>query len=151
MRCSNVGRATNQIFELPLESDVKNLHSLECDASTVDPTKPVPKSVSKFGETEADESGIWTTANMKPSEVKKDPSALPLSKEGRKIFESHSAKPKPVSNFRSHLERCQREVKRTISGGNLIAKMKEPVGQTKSLPLRSVYSDRRYLGRCLRR
>jgi hypothetical protein len=37
----------------------------------------------------------------------------------------------PVSSLRTQLERCQREVKRTISGGNLMAKIKEPLGQTK--------------------
>ena len=95
---------------------------------------PEPKSE------EVDESGISTTENVKPSEVKKDPSSIPLSKEGRKILESHSPKPRPVvSSLRSQLERCQREVKRTISGGNLISKIKEPLVQTKSLPIRSVH------------
>ncbi len=45
-------------------------------------------------EPEVDESGISTTGNLKPSEVKKDPRSIPLSKDGRKIAESHSPKPK---------------------------------------------------------
>ena len=86
---------------------------------------------------------------------------MPLSKEGKKFVESHTGKPvnpvnlanpvnplvdlnsgksvKPVSSLRSQLERCQKEVKRTISGGNLILKtpkLKEPLVQTKSFPLR---------------
>ncbi len=111
-----------------------------------------------------EESGISTPENVKPSEARKDPSTMPLSKEGKKFVESHSGKPvnpvnpanlanpvnplvdpnsgkpvKPVSSLRSQLERCQKEVKRTISGGNLISKttkLKEPLVQTKSLPFR---------------
>ena len=108
-----------------------------------------------------EESGISTPENVKPSEARKDPSTMPLSKEGKKFVESHTGKPvnpvnlanpvnplvdpnsgksvKPVSSLRSQLERCQKEVKRTISGGNLISKtpkLKEPLVQTKSLPFR---------------
>ena len=93
-----------------------------------------------------EESGISFTQNIKPSEVKKDPNTMPMSKEGQKVSESH-CKTKPVStehkvtcsSLRSQLEKCQKEVKRTISGGNLITKTiktKEANAHTKSFPLR---------------
>jgi hypothetical protein len=44
---------------------------------------------------------------MKPSQVKKDPAWLPLSREGRKTAEAHSPKLRPALNLRSQLERCQ--------------------------------------------
>jgi len=71
-----------------------------------------------------EESGISTPDNIKPSEVKKDPTVLPMSKEGKKTAESHSRQQQhkgTCSSLRSQLERCQKEVKRTISGGNLVS------------------------------
>ena len=108
---------------------------------------PSPNPVG-FEVDDKEESGISMPDNVRPSEVKKDPSVLPMSKEGKKTAESHSKQQQQLqlqhkgtcSSLRSQLERCQKEVKRTISGGNLIAKVaaakpKEPLSLTKSLPL----------------